>query len=462
MLFKDIHANPDYAPVRYKADDFPSFCAEMGAGIQTVYWSRPICTARAAEALMVRTLGSGCNGIGYYMYHGGSTPPRGDLNAFSSDEAVAVPKISYDFQAPVGEFGLEGVSYRNLRLIHSFLDLYQDRLAPMETVLPEGYEKITPDNRDDLRWAVRMKDGSGFVFMVNFQDHDYSRHDQSGTLRINLEKETISIPFTLAVDESLILPFNLDMDGARLRYATAQPLTRVTDGGAPHYIFFAPEGMQPEFVFAGGRKFRPSPGFDGTFTYRGVKVTCLTRSQALDACKVNGRLIITKTTVLPGPDDSVTLLSLGESEVEYTFLNRGKFITATASVGPVTPEYTFDRRTTRHASLRFRYPEDEHCVQEYFLRIPYTADVAMAFMDGVLCQDEFWQGRPWTIGLKRYAERLRSQDMTFYFRPLADMPFLHRDLPEEVLPDFSNGPVCEIGQVEVIPQYLIELKLSNP
>ena len=57
---------------------------------------------------MVRTLGSGSNGIGYYMYHGGSTPKqKGGVGSFM-DEPMGMPKVSYDFQAPLGEFGLEG------------------------------------------------------------------------------------------------------------------------------------------------------------------------------------------------------------------------------------------------------------------------------------------------------------------------------------------------------------------
>ena len=107
-MFKDIHAHPDYEPVRYDAVKFPSFCAEMGAGIQMTWKRRPIVPGKAAEALMVRTLGSGSNGIGYYMYHGGSTPKqKGGVGSFM-DEPMGMPKVSYDFQAPLGEFGLEG------------------------------------------------------------------------------------------------------------------------------------------------------------------------------------------------------------------------------------------------------------------------------------------------------------------------------------------------------------------
>ena len=90
-MFKDIHRVPDYAPVRYDAERFPSFCAEMGAGIQMIYRRRPIVTARAAQVLMIRTLGSGSNGIGYYMYHGGSTPLRQDNIGSYQDEPMGMP-----------------------------------------------------------------------------------------------------------------------------------------------------------------------------------------------------------------------------------------------------------------------------------------------------------------------------------------------------------------------------------
>lgn len=144
---------------------------------------------------MVRSLGSGANGIGYYMYHGGSTPKQNNGVGFLSDELMGVPKISYDFQAPIGEFGLVRDSYQNLRILHSFLEDFSSSLAPMETVLPEGNDRITPDNRETLRYAVRMKDDSGFIFMTNFQDHDTARVDQKDLqFKLNLRNESFMIP----------------------------------------------------------------------------------------------------------------------------------------------------------------------------------------------------------------------------------------------------------------------------
>jgi hypothetical protein len=264
---------------------------------------------------------------------------------------------------------------------------------------------------------------------------------------------------------SMILPFNLDMDGKLLKYATAQLLMKIVDKGTPHYFFFAPEGVKPEFVFAGGKTFRPVPGFRSTFTHKGIKVTTLTRQQALNALKVNGRLLIADATVLPR-EDGADLLCLGKNTVNYVvYPSKQGFKEQTISVEPVNPQFEVKKAGPRRMSVSVNTPlaswrgaGGEASVQEYFLRINYVGDVAMAFMKGQLVQDEFYHGEPWTIGLKRYYDDLKTDPLTFYFRPLKkDAPFLG-DLPKEGVPDFKNGAVVDIKNVEVIPEYKFTIK----
>lgn len=470
-MFKDIQKNPDYAPVRYDTEKYPSFCAEMGVGIQMIYTRRPIVTAKAAEALMVRTLGSGANGIGYYMYHGGSTPKMGPT-AFFSDEPMGMPKISYDFQAPLGEFGLEHGSYRALRLLHLFLNDFSSQLAPMETVLPKGYERMTPDNRETLRYAARVKGKSGFVFMVNFQDHDTARVDQKDLcLRLKFADETLRIPsqgtFTLPKDESLILPFNFQMKDALLKYATAQLLLKLDDKGTDHYFFFVPEGIHPEFVFdkttvAGKHCYTPEAGLKSTFTVKTsggkrFKVTTLTREQALNACKVDGKLLITSSMVLPEAG-RVRLLNMGDPVFRYVEYSSAKgFKEQMKEVPSVQPEYTFRKVGSRRLAVRFSRKEYSQ-VNDYFLRLDYTGDVAMAFLKGELVLDHFYYGAPWQISLKRFQQELTDEELSFYIRPLRkNAPFLS-DLPGEAVPDFSKGSVVRIDSVQVVPQYVTTLQ----
>lgn len=470
-LFKDIQKSPDYAPVRYDTEKFPSFCAEMGVGIQMIYTRRPIVTAKAAEALMVRTLGSGANGIGYYMYHGGSTPKMGPT-AFFSDEPMGMPKISYDFQAPLGEFGLEHGSYRALRLLHLFLNDFSEQLAPMETVLPKEYAQLTPANRETLRYAARVKGKSGFVFMVNFQDHDTARIDQKDLcLRLKFAEETLRIPaqgtFTLPKDESLILPFNFRMEDALLKYATAQLLLKLDDKGMEHYFFFVPEGIHPEFMFdkatvAGKYRYTPEAGLKSTFTVKTAggkrfKVTTLTREQALNACKVDGKLLLTSSMVLPG-EKGVRLLNMGNPVFRYVMYPSAKgFKEQTAEVPAVQPEYTSRKVGSRRLAVRFSgkdYPQ----VNDYFLRLNYVGDVAMAFLKGELVLDHFYYGAPWQISLKRFQQELANEELSFYIRPLRkNAPFLS-DLPKEAVPDFSKGAVVRVDSVQIVPQYVTTLQ----
>ncbi|WP_072541579.1 beta-galactosidase [Bacteroides mediterraneensis] len=469
-LFKDIQKSPDYAPVRYDTEKFPSFCAEMGVGIQMIYTRRPIVTAKAAEALMVRTLGSGANGIGYYMYHGGSTPKMGPT-AFFSDEPMGMPKISYDFQAPLGEFGLEHGSYRALRLLHLFLNDFSEQLAPMETVLPKGYAQLTPANRETLRYAARVKGKSGFVFMVNFQDHDTARIDQKDLcLRLKFAEETLRIPaqgtFTLPKDESLILPFNFRMEDALLKYATAQLLLKLDDKGMEHYFFFVPEGIHPEFMFdkatvAGKYRYAPEAGLKSTFTVKTAggkrfKVTTLTREQALNACKVDGKLLLTSSMVLPG-EKGVRLLNMGNPVFRYVMYPSARgFKEQTAEVPAVQPEYTSRKVGSRRLAVRFSgkdYPQ----VNDYFLQLNYVGDVAMAFLKGKLVLDHFYYGAPWQISLKRFQQELVNEELSFYIRPLRkNAPFLS-DLPKEAVPDFSKGAVVRVDSVQIVPQYVTTL-----
>lgn len=468
-LFKDIQRVPDYSPVRYDTDKYPSFCAEMGVGIQMVYRSRPIVKAEAAEALMVRTLGSGANGIGYYMYHGGSTPKQNNGVGFFSDDGMGMPKISYDYQAPIGEFGLVRDSYQNLRILHTFLKDFGPILAPMETVLPEGYEKITPDNRETLRYAARMKEDAGFIFMTNFQDHDTARFDQTDLqLKLKLKKQTLIIPssktFTLKKDQSVILPFNLSMEGALLKYSTTQLLAKVEEKNAVHYFFFAPEGLRTEYSFdkstlSSGKEFyTPKPGLKSTFSItvkngKTLKITTLTRQQALNTTKVNNHILITEATVLP-EKEQCTLLSLGKTQISYALYTANKgWKEETIEVQPVDVKADWKKVGTRRMTVKIDQP-DVPQVNDYFLRVNYVADVAMAFIGGYLVLDHYYYGIPWTIGLRRFKNELKNEYLSFYFRPLRkDAPFIG-DLPVEAIPDFSQKDAdCLVRSVDVIPEY---------
>ena len=99
-------------------------------------------------------------------------------------------------------------------------------------------------------------------------------------------------------------------------------------------------------------------------------------------------------------------------------------------------------------------------VAEYYLRVDYTGDVAMAFLGGGLVHDHFWTGEPWLIGLDRLGKGMADEDLVFYLRPLRrNAPFLV-DIPAESVPDFDaeGGSVVRLNGVDIIPQYRIPVR----
>jgi beta-galactosidase len=126
---------------------------------------------RDVEAVVLTQLGGGSSLLGYYMYHGGQNP-EGKLSTLQESQATGypndLPEKSYDFNAPIGEFGQINPQYYWLRRLHLFLHDFGAPLAQMPTTLPD----LRPADKNDfttLRWAVRSDGNSGYVFVNNYQ-----------------------------------------------------------------------------------------------------------------------------------------------------------------------------------------------------------------------------------------------------------------------------------------------------
>ncbi len=493
-LYKDIHKNPDYSPVSFDPDLYPSMPAELGSGIMTTAFRRPTVEPESVEPLIVRTLGSGSNGIGYYMYHGGSTPV---FDKFYSEESGGLPKINYDFQAPIGEFGDTRYHYRSLRLLHLFLESFGDKLGPMQTTLPST-NPTQPADATTLRYAVRSNKDAAFVFMHNFQDHLEYKDISDIQLKIKTSAETISIPekgtFNLKKSTSAILPINLDLDGVLLKSATVQPLTKLNVNGITHFVFFSNEGMLPTLMFARGQTVkgenckisRTANGIiaEGaeknifSVSAGGKKIVVIPRSMALQANRIGDRLYFSDADLLIN-GKAIDVISRRNNSPIVSFypastagLNiQGAEVVKAASPSklvssftvkfkPVTPTLQFERITTRKYALKSG--ASLNGLNDIILRITYKGDRSMAFFDGLLIADHFYYGKPWDIGLKRFIPKLKNQDMIFMFHPLEkNAPYLI-DFASSEVPNFGSGnSFMEIEKAEFIPEYKAVITLIN-
>ncbi|MDR0541224.1 MAG: beta-galactosidase, partial [Dysgonamonadaceae bacterium] len=105
--------NPDEA-------GYPYFTCELGGGMMPSYHRRIAIAPMDVYAMALVRVGSGSNLPGYYMYHGG-TNPDGKLSYLNEMQATLMtnyndlPAKTYDFQAPLGEFGQVNEHYHLLR-----------------------------------------------------------------------------------------------------------------------------------------------------------------------------------------------------------------------------------------------------------------------------------------------------------------------------------------------------------
>jgi len=477
FLFKDIQRNPDYSPVRYDGSKYPSFCAEMGVGIQITYARRPRVEAAASEALMLRTLGSGANGIGYYMYHGGLTP-RYAGGGFFSDQPMGVPKISYDFQAPIGEYGKTRDSYNYLRIIHLFSENFGDMLAPMGVVLPETNAAIKPEDRETLRYAVRSNGTSGFVFLNNFQDHDERIDQQVNELNIKLANETVSFPaFTLKKGVNAILPFNLQIGNRLLKYATVQPLAITQTNSKTHYFFYAHDGIAPEYAFDNKKARKVVPGLKSSFTIKDtdgsdIMITTLTREQALSFNQWGDNFCITDATLIQNGSD-ITLQARNNiftcvlpATAKPDFGNfkaiakkQGLFTEYTVTIPAVQIEFEAKEISKQRYTFDMKKSAFTENLSDIILNIDYVGDNAVAFIDGRMINDHLYYGNSWQIGLKLYADEIDKKGMYFYFRPMYKDASYLIDFEKDKIPVFEGKTVCNVNEMKVIPEYKINFKM---
>lgn len=240
----------------YKGYRYPYATAEMGGGIQITYHRRPIIEPQDVTALAYTKIGSGANLIGYYMFHGGHNE-IGKLSTLQESKSSAYPNdyplLSYDFQAPISEWGEIQPSYKSFKALHLFLNDFGDRLAVTNTYFPNT-KPLGPSDSSTLRWSVRSKDDNGFIFISNFQRQLTMQASDSVqfALQLPLDK-SIKIPqqpITIPDGMQAIWPFNFKMGEVLLKYATAQPLCLLQNGDTDTYVFFSNKVGTPEFVFS--------------------------------------------------------------------------------------------------------------------------------------------------------------------------------------------------------------------
>ena len=381
-------------------EQYPYFTCELGGGMMTAYHRRPYIYPEDAYSMAVVKLGSGSNLLGYYMYHGG-TNPEGQTYLNETQHTIAtnyndLPVKTYDFQAPLNEFGQKNPHYYLLRKLHLFMQDWGEVLAPMEATFPCEQDIAKGDDRF-LRWSYRAKDGSGFIFINNYE----RLQNLSAKKQVKLEACGVKLPeMTIPAGTICIFPVNID----GIKYATAQ-LVAKRDGKV-----YLEQIKGVPTTLAIGNKVLKNLKAKGPDVPVYQNYYLLTSEQA-------GRLFL---------DEMAHFDVAYEAPMFKKVKEAGALRTITIGVNKAAEEPT-DADFEQAAVYTIDLPEVSG--EGRLLNIAYRGDVARLYADGKLIDDNFYNGRPFQYALWRLPKECKQlelrilplqKDMPVYFPREAD------------------------------------------
>jgi hypothetical protein len=388
-------------------------------------------------------------------------------------------------------------------------------LATMPASLPAQRPESNHDTAT-LRWSVRSRGDSGFIFVNNYQrlqpmpaksnvqfDVKFAGRDQTVPAR----------PIDVPADSSFILPFNLDVGGITIRSATAQPICTVSDKGTTYVFFASIPGIDATYdvVDKGTGKVPTQFSLPSTASAQAVQgyktagsletvIVTLSDKASLTCWKgeLAGRqhLFLTPANLildgnslrLQSGDPADLTVSMIPAPAAVHFDDKpishavdGIFNTYTvapklpkpvvaslkqiAAAGPAraihngkehVAEMPVDSDFDAAAVWRITLPPDTSPDRDLMLRFRYVGDVARLTLDGKLLTDNFYNGTPFDVGLKRYAPDIYTKELLLQILPLSNGAPIY--LLDDAWPDFGGSDShVELTGVDVIENHSVTL-----
>ena len=367
---------------------YPFATCELGGGIEVTHHRRPIIKPMDIYAVSFLKLGDGNNLVGYYMYHGG-TNKIGELSTFNETKATGYPNdypiLSYDFQAPLSEYGEVREQYGLLNMLHMFVNDFGEEFAPMIAV--DSGNTVAADDTNSLRYGMRTDGKRGFVFV---------NHYQRLTELADIENAVISAenvefpPIDVKGEVSFFMPFNMKMGDSVLEYATAQPLCKCGET----YFFAEIPNIKAEYKFSKGSANIVTVPFENAKYMR----------------KLNGTVYIGGGCNLY--EENGQIHSVEDGEYICQKWNGSEF--ETVKIVQSAKQSNVEITGVENAPFEPKYKE-ELCIggeRELtwkkinvdggygFAEIDYVGDVAQIYADGELVADDYYYGKTWRVPCK--------------------------------------------------------------
>lgn len=428
--------------ITFDIDRFPYLTAELGGGLQVTRHRRTVAHAKDIGAMTLVKLGCGVNLLGYYMYHGG-TNPKGKRTTLQESKETGYPNdlpvMNYDFRAPIREYGQISETYKEVKLITSFIRDFGSEICTMPAILPKE-NPLNPTNLTDIRISYRHNGKKGYVFINNYQRHYRMEEHKDYVIQVPLEKETVIFPaITIHNGDFFFYPVNMEVGNAILKSALATPFCRLDNEDETTYVFYTDK--EPVYRVEGdlGK----------------ARLLTLTREEAKNAYKIvrdKEYLFISDSAVI---DETNQICMFGRETPQFKvypalskvpagfarLADENGFAVYKKEIkkGKLEAEVVLKETTEETAVYEIRLSREEIASEskEAYLVLDYAGDSARLLIHGELEDDHFFMGDKWEIGLRRYGfPKMVTVEVTALHE--TDGRFL------EVWPVMKDGRACEM------------------
>ncbi len=415
--------------ITFDVTKFPFLTAELGGGLQVTRHRRPIATGKDIGAMSLTKLGSGCNLLGYYMYHGG-TNPKGKLTTLNESRETGylndLNELNYDFRASIREYGQISDTFKEIKLLSMFVADFGEELCEMEAYIPKE-NPLFPTNFTDLRYTVRHNGEWGYVFVNNYQRREQMATHKDVTLKPMIGDKAYDI-FTGDINNGdyFFYPVNMPVNNKKVTLPIT-PLCKINN----------------DVIFYGDVKEE--------------NLVIISREEALNSWKVkqNGKeqLIISSAPVIDC-DKHIEIYAKGDTTLkvypdfdkvpcDLTFVSKdGLFSIYEYKYKGFEKKATFNKKSETEYEIEMGAFD----VKPYdvYLNIDYIGEMADLYIDGEKVADEFYCGEKWQVALRKFDF---PSKLTLKINPL------HKE--EKIY--LENFPKFEGDRISVLNSILVEV-----
>jgi len=396
--------------------------------------------------------------VEYYMFHGGSNPLHPDYGFVP--KFYGLPLISYDFNAPIGEYGNIRESYFYLRPFNLFLQNFVDEYANCESVNQK--DPVQNPEEDRLRVIAKSNNDSGFLFAMNYGNIHPLSDKNNVHFKIKTSKGDIEFPqytnLNIKSGDFAIMPFNLLLsNGVNLISASAWPFIKLKRNGEQWIIFHNISGCDAEFKFSrtnlknvivtGGKKvgdyswtLKAGRNSEIEVTgkdYKRVHLVLISENDAEHITEINYKgkkvLVLSEQPVLED-GDNYKINSFGKNDFKLDIFpainsiqSRGRIIKAVKDgmfsqfnyeSSPKILKYSVDSVDSEKTVVRINSSEFKG-LENIYMNVEFKGNICRLFdiSKGLLLGDNYYNGKPWKISLRRFKEQLNNDGLMLRISP---------------------------------------------